>query len=190
MTNRFFERGRRVITFIKGFIVVFNLYPLCPKLSNVIVKSGPSANVRHNILECASVDHIQNWTKDMGNWLLMHTIKWRLGGNVNMEVFLDNVAFPINVGDCDDITQIGGLLYSPLCLARNDNVNAMCPHVQGILCLNPVARVKEMGTGGANTDGWCTNLIIIIGNGDLPDPCLADLAITIVHRSLHLMMVC
>ena len=41
-----------------------------------------------------------------------------------------------------------------------------------------------------NIDGQCTDDNIITGNGDLHDPCLADLAITIVHRSLHLMMVC
>jgi hypothetical protein len=56
----------------------------------------------------------------------------------------------LDIGDRDDITQIGGLSDPPLCLTRDDSINAMRPRVREVLLSNPVARVKETGAGGAN----------------------------------------
>ena len=79
----------------------------------------------------------------------MLTLERRLGGNVDTKVFLDNVAFPLDIGDRDEISQIGLLSDPPLCLTRDDDVNATCPCVRGVLLLNLFARVKETGAGGA-----------------------------------------
>jgi hypothetical protein len=85
----------------------------------------------------------------MGNRLML-ALEWRCGGNVDMEVFLDDVAFPLDKGDQDDTTQIGGLSDPLLCLAHDDNVNTTRPCVRGVLLSDPVARVKDTGAGGAN----------------------------------------
>ncbi len=60
-------RGGGVSTLVKGFIVIVDLFPLGLKLSDLLVKSGPSMDVRHNVLECGMVNHIQIWMKDRGN---------------------------------------------------------------------------------------------------------------------------
>ncbi len=44
-----------------------------------------------------------------------------------------------------------GLIMDPLlCLAGDDNINAMHPCVGRVLLSNPVTWVKETGTAGAN----------------------------------------
>ena len=79
----------------------------------------------------------------------MLTLEWHPGGNVDTEVFLDNVAFPLDIEDRDEITQIGLLSDPPLCLTRDDDINETRPRVGGVLLSNPVARVKETGAGRA-----------------------------------------
>ena len=43
VTNGFVKRGWGTITLVEGFIVIVDIYPLRPKLSNVLVESGPTA---------------------------------------------------------------------------------------------------------------------------------------------------
>ena len=67
-----------------------------------------------------------------------------------MEVFLDNVALPVDIGDRDKITQMGLIADPLLRLAGDDNINATHPRVRRVLLSNPVAWVKETGTARAN----------------------------------------
>ncbi len=60
-------------------------------------------------------------------------------GNIDTDVLLHNVAFPLDIGDHNEITQIGFLLDLPLHLAADDSINATCPHVRGVL---PLAEPK------------------------------------------------
>ena len=147
--NGVVERGRRGSTIVQGFVVIVNLYPLCSKLGDLLVDSRPTADVGHNVLECGMVDRILIWTNDLCDRLTL-ALEWHLGGHVDMEVFLDDVAFPLDIGDRDDITLIGGLSHPPLCFVCDDNVNGACPPLGGVLLSNPVARVKETGAGRAN----------------------------------------
>jgi hypothetical protein len=57
--NGVVERGRRGSTIVQGFVVIVNLYPLCSKLGDLLIKSGPTADVGHNVLECGMVAHIR-----------------------------------------------------------------------------------------------------------------------------------
>jgi hypothetical protein len=145
----FVKRGWGAITLIKGFIVIVDLYPLGPKLGDVLAESGPTAYVGHDILECSTVACIRIWTRGTRGNRLTLSLERRLGGNVNTEVFLDNVAFPLDIGDRDETTQIGLLSDPPLCLTRDDDVNAMRTRLGWVLLSNPVAWVKETGAGGA-----------------------------------------
>jgi hypothetical protein len=114
--HRLDERGRRSrgITLVKRFVVIVDLYPLCSKLSNLlVVDSGPTPDVGHNVLECSMVNRIRIWMNDVGDRLML-ALEWHIGRYVDTEVFLDDVAFPLNIGDRDDITQIGGLSDPPL----------------------------------------------------------------------------
>ena len=82
VTNGIIEMRRRGTTLVKGFIVIVDLYPICSKLGNLLIKFGPTADIVHNVLECGMVAHILIRMKDNGNRLML-TLKWCLGGNID-----------------------------------------------------------------------------------------------------------
>jgi len=128
MGSIIFERGGDA--FVKGFVVIVHLDPLCTKLGNLLRDVTTASHIWHDSAHSSTVFVLPNWSRrnDTGK-RSKFALERCFGGHFHSEATLHDIAFSLDFGDRDKVALLGLVSYTPHSLAGDNDICAPQPGI-------------------------------------------------------------